>query len=199
MGLVGIFTLSGDLIKLKCSCGATTLTINRSQDGKIRLTVPCLVCPNPHTYTLSGNVFYEKELFTLACTYTGLDICFIGTEEKVSEALEESERELEKMIADTGVDMMTDKDRDFYDDVEDEDDYVDPMIVDMIRFIISDLAEEKKILCNCPAGAEREYRFEFCDEGVCIYCTNCGGKTIIPIKSLSDANEFLRCDSLDLK
>ena len=39
--MVGAFSLSGDLFKLKCDCGGSFMTVERLQDGKLRLTVPC--------------------------------------------------------------------------------------------------------------------------------------------------------------
>ena len=49
MSLVGVFALSAEMLKLKCSCGESEMTIVKTSDGKIRFTVPCLLCPNPHT------------------------------------------------------------------------------------------------------------------------------------------------------
>ena len=35
MGLVGLFTLSADMIKLKCTCGESEMSIVYSKDGKV--------------------------------------------------------------------------------------------------------------------------------------------------------------------
>ena len=78
---ISIFSMSSGHHNIKCKiCGKSTLTLALSADGKIRLSVPCLVCPHPHPFTLASTSFFNKELFILQCSYSGLDICFIGTE-----------------------------------------------------------------------------------------------------------------------
>ena len=78
MSAVGFFSLSGDMLKLKCDCGESELIIQRSRDGKIRLTVPCILCSKPHQYTVSSSLFFGRELFTLSCPYSDLNACFIA-------------------------------------------------------------------------------------------------------------------------
>ena len=51
MSAVGIFALSAEMIKLKCTCGKSELKIIYNRDGTVRLTVPCLLCAQPHTFT----------------------------------------------------------------------------------------------------------------------------------------------------
>lgn len=40
VSVVGIFTLSGDMVKLKCDCGGSALVLTHTSDGKVRLTCP---------------------------------------------------------------------------------------------------------------------------------------------------------------
>ena len=63
ISMIGIFTLSGDMFKLKCRCGKSELTATYTSDRKIRLNVPCLICPTPHNYIISSNTFFEKNIF----------------------------------------------------------------------------------------------------------------------------------------
>ena len=80
-GYVGKFALSANLLRLKCSCENTSLDINVTNDGKIRLSVPCLFCKQNHNYTVSQNIFFGRESFLLNCPYSNIDICFIGDKE----------------------------------------------------------------------------------------------------------------------
>ena len=82
--LIGIFALSGDMLKLRCSCGKSETIMNYTSDKKIRITVPCIACPKPHYFTLGQNSFFAREsgVFRLPCPYTGIDIAFIGKKEK---------------------------------------------------------------------------------------------------------------------
>ena len=89
LAMVGVFALSGDMIKLKCDCGHSELLIQKCGDGKIRLTVPCMFCPKPHQYVLSHAAFFDQSIYTIPCGMTGLDICFIGHKDDVLSALEE--------------------------------------------------------------------------------------------------------------
>ena len=72
LSVVGIFALSGDLMKLKCDCGESELVIERTKEGKIRLTVPCFLCPKPHIYSVSSDLLFARELFSLGCAYAGI-------------------------------------------------------------------------------------------------------------------------------
>jgi hypothetical protein len=195
ISLVGIFTLSGDMLKLKCRCGKSELTVTYTSDRKIRLSVPCLICPTPHNYIISSNTFFDKDIFTLSCTYTAIDICFIGLHNAVLEELKRSEIELNKMLADAGLDD--------FDEMGDEDDesdlpYIDPQIEEIIHFMLIELDEEEKISCDCADHDDSLYDFEFVGDNVHIYCVNCGAYKELPMASLTNAADFLQSDELIL-
>ena len=95
---VDIFAMSNKLLKLKCVCGQSELALQLTKDNKIRLTVPCIICPVTHTFTLSSPTFFDKDLFFLTCTFTAIGICFFGKGEKVINAMKENEEELIKMF-----------------------------------------------------------------------------------------------------
>lgn len=88
------FSTAGNLIKLKCMCAASELTINVTRDKKFRLTVPCIVCPSSHSYAVSPHIFFERELFSFSCKFTALNICFIGDRNNVTEAIDKNEQAL---------------------------------------------------------------------------------------------------------
>ena len=64
-GLVGSFALNADMFRLKCECEGSEALVVKTNEGKIRITIPCLVCPKPHTYLVNASLFFEKELFVL--------------------------------------------------------------------------------------------------------------------------------------
>jgi len=96
---INIFSMTGNLIKLKCVCGQSELTVQILKDRKYRITVPCILCPNTHSFTLSSDTFFKKDLFPFPCKFTAIDICFIGKSKKVYEALKKSEEELMEAFA----------------------------------------------------------------------------------------------------
>jgi len=109
ISLVGVFSLSGDMMRLKCSCGQSELQMVKTNDGKLRLNLPCLVCTKPHNYTLSISTFFGSDrVFTIPCALTGLDLCFIGKKDDVLAALDEANNELVRMMQDAGLEDLED-------------------------------------------------------------------------------------------
>ena len=114
--MVGAFSLSGDLFKLKCDCGGSFMTVEKLKDYKIRLTVPCVSCPTPHTYTISREVFFNSDTFVIPCSLCGIDLCFLGREDNVKEAVRLSNEEILRALGDTSLDMLkSDKKQDLSD------------------------------------------------------------------------------------
>lgn len=96
---INIFSMTGNLIKIKCVCGGSELTVQIMKDNKYRITVPCILCPNSHSFTLSSDAFFRKDLFSFSCKFTAINICFIGKGNRVYEALKKNEEELMKTFA----------------------------------------------------------------------------------------------------
>ena len=187
--MVGAFSLSGNLFKLKCTCGESHLTLEKTQDDKIRLVVPCLVCPTPHTYVISKNVFFGSDIFVIPCSICGIDICFIGKENEVAGAVKRSNDEIIKLLGDASIEQLKSKK---------DSDFTDPMLFDVITYVISDLYDEGKIYCNCTDGCG-EYTSQILDSSVEVRCKKCGAKATIPVGSTQGAQDFLEADELRLK
>ena len=96
---INIFTMNGNLVKMKCVCGASELVVYAMKDHKYRITVPCILCPNSHSFTLSSTAFFQKDLFPFSCKFTAINICFIGKYGKVHEAMKKNEEELMQTFA----------------------------------------------------------------------------------------------------
>lgn len=194
--LVGVFSLSGDMKKLKCSCGASELSITATKDAKLRITVPCLVCGTDHSFTISSRLFFEKELFIYSCPYSALEIAFIGSEAAVSAALDLSEKKLIEMMKEMGIDDLDILHGDM-DTLEDEDDPpCDPSIFDTVMFVIKDLIETDSITCCCDDG---DYGVAISDDHVKVFCRSCGAAKDIPTDSELASRAFLETDRLKLE
>lgn len=190
MSVVGALALSGDIIKLKCDCGGSELTLENTDDGKIRLTVPCVFCSVPHRYLISRRLLTTRELFTFPCAYSGIDILFIGSKGAVLKAVEESDRELEALIDETEMSGI-------HDGNESDRFYGDEHVRDLILFTLGELAEEGNILCGCPDGGD--FLIEPARESVRISCKKCGrSKEISCAGSSLDAESLFDCDKLYL-
>ena len=201
LGMVGIFALSGDIIKLKCDCGKSELTISYTSDGKIRLTVPCLLCPSPHNYVIGNGIFFDKGLISLCCTYSDIAICFLGRHDEVLAALKDSDRELGELLGEYGLDD--------YDELHnlnrsgrgfDEDDEItgDIAVDDVVRFMLAELADDKLIHCRCKNGDTPQYDFKISGASARVFCRTCGAYKDFPMGSALCADQFLNIDNIEL-
>lgn len=187
--MVGAFSLSADMMKLKCPCGGSEMMIEYRRDGKIRLTVPCFLCPRPHIYTVSKNIFFGRDIFMFPCSYTGVDIGFVGSEENVESAIRESDIALEDILGDASFEEMSQGSSGGVFD--------DPQILDIVLFVIDELAAEGHIHCGCGDGLG-EYETSVLDDSVRVSCKRCRRHVDIPAGSTIAANAFLHCDEITL-
>ena len=150
--VIGVFSLSGDMIKLKCSCHESELKISYTSDGKVRLSVPCLACGNDHEFVVSKGAVLSRELLMLTCPYTGIDICFIGTKEKVEEQLDRVEDELLQILDEN-------EGEDFYGKYEEGafPQTPDLTALPLVSTVVKELLCEGAIKCGCEekCGEER--------------------------------------------
>ncbi|MBE6653207.1 MAG: hypothetical protein E7610_07330 [Ruminococcaceae bacterium] len=210
LSAVGLFNLSADMVKLKCTCGKSELKIFYNRDGTVRLSVPCLICAQPHTFTVKSSLFFSDELFVLPCPYSDINVCFTGEMNRVKAELARTELELLDMLEEHGI-------TDFSALHGDEKDLGDPQILDIVLFVIDDLDAEGKIYCRChpdpalPTEADSQadygewdldqsrYEAEITDEGIKLTCRVCGASRMIPADSMLSAHAFLNADSLHLE
>lgn len=193
-GIVGKFALSANMLRLKCSCDKpSALDINITNDGKIRLSVPCLFCKQNHNYVVSEDVFFDREKFLLNCPYTGMDIAFIGDEEGINKELKRTEEEITRLMASFEAEELSDIQPE---EMGEDEILPDPAVYDTLRFVVKDLEEEGKISCLCENG---KYDLRFTDDGVQVYCENCGATYLFKATTPTLAEEYLNVDSLKLK
>ena len=144
LGIVGKFALSANMLRLRCNCGCeSSLDINVANDGKIRLSVPCLFCKQSHSYIVSESIFFDKDQFLLNCPYSGMDIAFLGDEESISNELKRTEEEIGRLMASLEAENLSDIQPE---DMSDDEIPPDPAIYDTLRFVVKDLEEDGRIL-----------------------------------------------------
>ena len=160
---VGMFSLGADMIKLKCTCGESELTMVYTDDNKVRLTVPCLVCPKPHNYVVNKSVFFGRDLFVLPCAYSDLNLCFMGEMNHVKAELARSELALLDMLEKNGITSLDSLRK------TEEELLPDPQILDIIMFVIHDLEAEDKIYCRCADRNDSEYGCTMVEDGILVF------------------------------
>lgn len=190
MSVVGVFSLSADMVRLKCSCGESEMTIVYGKDGKIRFTVPCILCPTPHHFSVNSSLFFGKELFVLPCPYSDINIAMMGETNHVKAELSRTELELLDVLEKSGIES--------FDVLRGEQTLSDPQVSEIVTYVIKELDEENKIYCRCPRDEEGDYEAEIGRDGITVRCRRCGASKCIPTDSLIDAHAFLNADSLEL-
>ena len=193
---INLFMLSADMLKLKCSCGQSEMTLLKSQNDeqKVRLTVPCMFCPNPHHFTLSRTLLFDKELFTLPCPYSDITVCCVGEDNHVRAEMARSELELLKLLEENGI-----TDPSMLRAQESESAFpTDPQVRDIVMFVIGELDAEGKIRCRCQDKDSQTYDVSIEDDGIRVSCGGCGSSRWIPTDSSLAAHAFLHSDELDL-
>ncbi|MBQ9117480.1 MAG: hypothetical protein IJY04_10685 [Clostridia bacterium] len=199
--MVGIFSLSGDMIKLKCDCGGSELTAVYTGDRKIRLSVPCFLCPHPHNYVLSPNSFFKGGLFRLACTYSGIDIALIGDKDAVKAAAEEADKEFLQLLKESVVEEFGEfAEAKEADDLIHGEEIADPQMQSVVHFMLCELEDEGNISCKCGRACGK-YEFKFVGDrmsSVLIYCEKCAASVTVPLFDTVSAEEFLQIDKLTL-
>lgn len=191
-GIAGVFSLSADMLRLKCPCGGGEMDIVYGKDKKIRMTVPCFVCPTPHSFTLTPQVFFGRELFSLPCPYSAQDLCFIGEKDQVAAATKAADEELSKLFEEAGCENFFGEKREETDPV-----FTDPQILEIVNFVIRDLDESGEIECKCEKD-EGLYEVDVTSDGITVKCEHCGASAVIPVTSTLSAQAFLNCEHLKL-
>ena len=195
LGLVGKFALRADMLRLKCGCDkGSALDINVTNDGKLRLSVPCLFCRQNHNYVVTESIFFDRDKFLLNCPYAGMDIAFIGEEGDVEAELSRTEEELGRLMASLEAEELSDIQPI---DTPEGDVLPDPAVYDALRFAVKDLEAEGKVYCPCKD--EGRYDIRFTDEGMQVYCERCGATCDIPALSPSLAEEYVNIEEIRLK
>ena len=177
---VGVFSLSGDMFKLKCGCGNSCVTIEKHGDEHIHITVPCVACSKPHYYNISSSLFFGTDVLLLPCSICGIDLCFIGKEDEVSQAIIKSNEEISSMLGNLAIDKLKS---------DENESMVDPQVYEIVRYVVSELNDEGNIHCNCDSDGD--YDCEITNESVNIKCRKCGASKSINIVGTIAAQEFL--------
>lgn len=203
VGDLNLFVLGGQELKLSCKeCGeeAPALTATLTKENKLALALPCLTCPNPHRFTVETQVVFSRDLFVLQCPMTALDLCFIGTEEKVEEALEENRKQLLELTGGEWMEEEFDEEEEEWTDEELEEFKEHPPLLDahlmgQMLYLVRDLAEEGKISCSC---GERHVDFHLLPDGIAFSCPKCNAARVFPAHSESDLERLSELSELVL-
>lgn len=211
LSMVGILALSADMMRLKCSCKKSAMTLKYERgnlsggEKTIKVTVPCLFCPNDHVFNVKPSVFFSRDLFVLPCPLTGFDIFFCGTQKDVADRLDQVRDELIELTGNKDVFSVP---GDEYAGDEDENDEVDPHIVEIVRYGLIDMLDAGDVKCHCPPDSDdgdtggSRYSLSFDTDGSTVYamvkCNRCGASRVIQITGINSAMKLLESDGITL-
>ena len=194
LALMGKFSLSGDLLRLRCPCGKSHADIRAERAQKVHLSVPCPLCKREHSYTIAPSLLLEKELFTLGCPYSpDIATALMGERNPLDEALAKEAEKLSTLLGAFEAETLSDLQPQ---EMSDEEILPDPVVYDTIRFLVRDLEADNKITCPCGRGS---YDFRLTDEGIQVVCPDCGASYEFLASSPEAAEAYLSLDSLKLK
>ena len=193
LGTVGKFALSADMLRLKCGCDEpSTLDIHITRDEKLKLTVPCLLCGESHSFVVSQEILFNRELSKLSCPYSGVDIAFVGEKDAIDPELERTEKELSAIMAGLEVEDVSELQPK---EMSEDEILPDPSVYDTIRFVLKDLEADGRVECPCGKGG---YDLRFSDEGIQAYCESCGATYVFRSVTPSACEDYLNLDKIKL-
>ena len=176
---ISLFDFSGKAeIHLSCAdkiCTGEAGAICMKGD-KVKLIMKCPVCGETHTYSISTNAFWSKELITFECANSGVTIFFAGEEKAVMSAVDEAEKMFDLM--ETDADLLTDELR------------LVLQTLDALHIVM----DEKRLICKC--GSRNMFPV-FENDEMYVECEDCKNRfPIVPsaelLKLLSDSENDLK-------
>lgn len=191
-GTVITFDVTKERLKEKINfsciqCNKSHIELSMLPGETVSLIVPCMVCPHSHPFKISAQMFFERDVYTFPCSFSGLDICFIGSDEDlVEEEIDASNSLINTMIEETQKEDLNAKDADLM--------VADTAVMREVLFAIGELEKNKKIQCKCQSKAVKvllDY-----DKAV-IICKVCGNKKEIAARTRFDANAAIELEKID--
>ncbi len=191
-GLVGEFAYQYGMLRIKCTCEESNLDITPKADGKIQLSVPCLYCKQNHTFTVSRGLFFDRDLFTLACPYTNMNICFIGKDEQVCGEVEKNADEISALVSRLELEGASDLQPE---EMSDAEILPDASVYDLIRLVLKELEADGCVDCPCHSGS---YDLRYTDTSIQAFCPECGATYDFDISTSAVTHEHLNLDKIKL-
>ncbi|MBC7323706.1 MAG: hypothetical protein H5T99_00125 [Moorella sp. (in: Bacteria)] len=155
----------------ECNCGTTLLTINRKRGKNFWLQYHCGMCDALHISQYSRQELWSRELLTLTCRETDLEVGFIGPRDKVQRAVHHHDRTLAEVARDLGV----------------GDYFAEPDVMYQILSLIYQKAEEGCVSCGC--GCE-DVEIEIFPGHLQLRCKECRAEKILPAVTVADVESL---------
>ena len=192
-GFVGRYALRADMLRLKCDKDDFSLELKSAANGKVNISAPCILCRQNHNYTVSDELLFSKDILTLPCPYSSVDIVFIGDREKIAGEVDRTANELSMLVSSLEAEDVHDLQPE---DMREDEILPEPMLYDTLRFVLKTLEAEEAVDCPCHNG---DYDLRFYENKVQAYCKLCGATYTFNATSPAVAEEYISLDRLILK
>ncbi len=191
-GAVITFDVTKERLKNRFSltciqCHKSQMEISMLPGEVISLTVPCLMCPHSHPFKISSEMFFSKDIYTFPCSFSGLDICFIGQDEElVDDEIDASGALIRAMLEETKEEDLNASDANVM--------VADTAVMREVLFAIGELDNNKQIKCKCGSKSVKvllDY-----DKAI-IVCKVCNNKKEIAARTRFDANAAIDLEKIE--
>lgn len=174
---LNIFDFSGTkAVGLNCGdkkCNENVGSVSEYHD-KYKISVFCDFCGEIHEIMINKSAFWNKDFFSYTCPNTGFELLFIGSSDKVKEAVKRQE------------DILSEMGDEFFGD--------DMLVYDILSQL-QKMADENSISCHCGCDMILPFPTE---GGIMLVCAKCGAKKLIPISEkeydILLNSEFIKID-----
>lgn len=174
------FQINGGFIAECSLCDADYLSVTKTKNG-YSFKVSCFICDTAHEFSVSFDGVWNRELLSLGCPLTGIDLLYMGNKSKVYDAAIESDNIFSEFSeALCSENRLSD---------------IPPIFEDAFKIISSRVTSN---LIKCPCG-HTEPALTLSHNGITVICENCDAKLFIPVVSEKDISNLNTLQVIDLK
>jgi len=152
-----------------CRCNGSSLVIAKEGPADYRIVIPCIGCGTDHIYLFSRRELITGEISVLNCPKTGMQQCFIGSDEDVRKKIDSLEKEFDELIDTLGYDNYFANTQVMFDSLN----------------IIHDIAEKGNLFCEC---GNNDIELLLLSDKIYLRCKKCPASKII----YASSNEHLK-------
>lgn len=177
---ISLFAFSGNKnLCFNCDCEKGSVIISRAKQKGFVLKSGCGMCEIDHTYYLKYKELFCKNIFSLNCLQTGLEIGFIGSKEKVMAEVNRQEATFADLVEEEGFE-------EFFDNPE-----IMLQVLDYLNIISAD----GSLKCKC---GNNNIDLEMLPDRLEMVCNECGNKGLIFGEDKSDLIELKSLGKIEL-
>lgn len=177
-GKFSLFELSGNKgVSVSCDCGKSSLEISYKNDRLYSIIVGCQVCEKNHEYMIPLSELLHQHFFEFSCPELLMGLVFIGAEDKVTQAVEESNKYVKEILATCGIE------------------HAGKNGIAILKALdkIQQLSEDGGLRCECSSVL---IDLDVLENGIVLECCTCGATAFftaddIRQENFSDITEIL--------